>query len=342
MASLDKNLDRIAEFEEVLNAEVVIDLDKLTDLAKHGIPEEVRGETWKYLLGVSNPNKSAEVTVLKQMYQEYTQLAKASGHSSTLRLENEALHVQLSNKQEHSLSQLASIFTHTGGRSIAIPHLTSLLIPFVKTFEKEVDIFFCFQTLVEKVVWRNYSRFQCAYHVAKLSTLFRLTMPELYEYFEEEDLPTNEWALEWVQSLLASALPLQSVTRLWDTYFSVMDDITDLHCYVCLAVLQWHYEVLMDLELSEIRGFLRNLPEMDVPALLTQAYCLRDRVSKGDQPVPISQVQDLIETAGLSHLPSLTTTPVPFTVDPSSFTPTPIPFTSTEIASFTNSSSSKS
>jgi hypothetical protein len=32
---------------------------KLTDSARHGIPEKIRGEVWKYLLDVSKPDKGA-------------------------------------------------------------------------------------------------------------------------------------------------------------------------------------------------------------------------------------------------------------------------------------------
>jgi len=40
-----------------MNAEVFVELDKLKDVAKHGIPDAVRGEVWKYLLGVQHPDK---------------------------------------------------------------------------------------------------------------------------------------------------------------------------------------------------------------------------------------------------------------------------------------------
>ncbi|CAG8543227.1 3776_t:CDS:2, partial [Scutellospora calospora] len=43
----------ITEFEDILNAEVYVDLDKLRESARHGVPMKVRGEVWKYLLGVN-------------------------------------------------------------------------------------------------------------------------------------------------------------------------------------------------------------------------------------------------------------------------------------------------
>jgi len=47
----------VEEYLEVMNAEVYVDIYKLRDMARHGIPDPVRGEVWKYLLGVQDPNK---------------------------------------------------------------------------------------------------------------------------------------------------------------------------------------------------------------------------------------------------------------------------------------------
>ncbi len=47
----------VEEFLELLGGEVHVDMDKLTDVSRYGIPEKVRGEVWKYLLDVSKPDK---------------------------------------------------------------------------------------------------------------------------------------------------------------------------------------------------------------------------------------------------------------------------------------------
>lgn len=45
------------DFLELLGGEVMIDMDRLVDTARHGIPDKVRGEVWKHLLEVSKPDK---------------------------------------------------------------------------------------------------------------------------------------------------------------------------------------------------------------------------------------------------------------------------------------------
>jgi hypothetical protein len=57
-----------------------------------------------------------------------------------------------------------------------------------------------------------------------------------FNHFEEEEVQPSEWAQSWLRWLLSKELPLSSVIRLWDTYFSANEGL-DLHMYVCLAVL---------------------------------------------------------------------------------------------------------
>ena len=45
------------EFQELLGGDVRVDMEKLADISKYGIPDKVRGEVWKYLLDVSKPDK---------------------------------------------------------------------------------------------------------------------------------------------------------------------------------------------------------------------------------------------------------------------------------------------
>ena len=45
------------EYHELMNAEVFVEIDKLRDIAKHGVPDTVRGEVWMYLLGVQLSDK---------------------------------------------------------------------------------------------------------------------------------------------------------------------------------------------------------------------------------------------------------------------------------------------
>jgi hypothetical protein len=56
---------------------------------------------------------------------------------------------------------------------------------------------------------------------------------------------------------------MDCVLRLWDTYFSSAEGM-GLHLYTMLAILVNFHDELIELEHSELKGFLQHLPEMDM------------------------------------------------------------------------------
>eukprot|EP00126_Sphaerothecum_destruens_P005686 Sdes_comp18959_c1_seq1m9486 len=62
------------EFQEVLGTEMYVDMEKLREMASEGVPDEVRGEVWKYLLGVNRPDKSEEESTMKLQNEEYSEI----------------------------------------------------------------------------------------------------------------------------------------------------------------------------------------------------------------------------------------------------------------------------
>jgi hypothetical protein len=51
--------------------------------------------------------------------------------------------------------------------------------------------------------------------LSSLLTLFRLAQPELYAYFEDENLRFMEIATGWLSSMLSKEMWLGDVLRLW-------------------------------------------------------------------------------------------------------------------------------
>jgi hypothetical protein len=47
----------------------------------------------------------------------------------------------------------------------------------------------------------------------------------------------SRWLQSWLQFMLSVELPLPSLLRLWDFYFSD-DECVHMHMFVCLGVLQ--------------------------------------------------------------------------------------------------------
>lgn len=115
--------------------------------------------------------------------------------------------------------------------------------------------------------------------LASFMTLFRATFPDLYAYFDEEEVNANEWIVSWLQWLLSKELPLDCLLRLWDFYFA---EGTSLHLFVCLAIVGEWREEITELEDVELKGFLQHLPTMDMDRILRRAVILKgDMTSSG-------------------------------------------------------------
>ncbi|KAK9768011.1 hypothetical protein K7432_001695 [Basidiobolus ranarum] len=158
------------------------------------------------------------------------------------------------------------------------PALVSLCGPFVETIDNESEVFFCFERLMT-ILSEHFEECGVNEIVAKFLTLFRISIPDLYNYFQEEEVDLNEWATSWLLHLLAKELPLECLLRLWDSYFS-SNDFLELHLYVCIAMLRYYKDNLEELEHSEIRALLLRLPELDMDQVIHQAIYLMHEIKE--------------------------------------------------------------
>jgi hypothetical protein len=307
------------EFNELLDAETYVDMDRLRDLARHGIPDSLRGHVWKYLLNVASPDKTQEVTKLKHLKMSYLNrnVVDAANKSLLMTIKSHLnqnkktilYHLSLRgsinedeeerrNKMiqiEHVLLAFMIHYTEIqfprlqqqgiqqNMQQIFDVGLIDLLCPFVYALNGvEHDIYYCFQAFMNQIMTRFPIGIELNESVGKLMTLFRCTQLDLYLYFEQEEVEPNDWATPWIRYMLSRELPLNYVCRLYDQYFATND--FDLHYYVCLALLQEFQEELMELDYSEIRVFLRFLPteNLDMEKIIKHAYNIRAYVSTRD------------------------------------------------------------
>lgn len=289
-------------FHEVLGQEVYVDIDRLKDLAQHGIPDEVRGEVWKYLLGVSQPDKSQEVTTNLARSQEYNDQKKRDLHNSNelqqmgnsravvdddddvvpmKRVRGEIKRYQESAEQLQNLALQKGFEKVVSGFLTQNPHLAEyytfiipLCGPLVAVYrDNEPEIYHTFSSLMKMTRDRLLPATSNKL-IADFMAVFRITQPELYSHFEQEELEPNEWAIPWIQSLLSRELPLDCVLRLWDSYFA-QDNGFELHPYVCLSILANCKETLEELEYADLLGYLQHLPWMDMDTIIAQAQNIR-------------------------------------------------------------------
>jgi len=280
-------------FKELLYGEVYLDMERIKDLASHGVPDGVRAQVWKYLLGISRPDPSEAMQLSRFQAQEFEQaLNKPSSGAAEFskvitrplqRFKNSNKYLFQNNMNNDeivkTLENIVIAYLNNNPSAEFNPGMFSLIIPFLYVMKEPHHCFLCFEALM-KLIDQYFYEHSLTDTIAYFLTCFRSVQPELYNYFEEEELDANNWATPWFQFLLGRALPLECILRLWDTYFSA-DDGFDLHIYVCLAILMEWQEELMELDHFEIKSYLQHLPPMDMDKIIAQAYNLRAEISKG-------------------------------------------------------------
>ncbi|CAD6885190.1 unnamed protein product [Tilletia controversa] len=375
------------EFADVMQAEQLVDLQKLKDLARRGVPSEFRGEVWMYLLGVLAADTSNEESLIRERLAEYDSLNKSNQKlEQTIRHEcsryyqrrllakmkpgkpkrpavrtteqpdreqaaaaelkrftdkTESIICAYLNSKMVPHSQRATVPQHTSpdqqhagnnhgwdaqsapnstpasittaaaaaaimsppsvsstlgtlpdafiptstdarGQVLVVfpdvqpdfhPALVSLCAPFVECIPNETGMYFSFAKLMRMLEDYN-SLYPLTERVSTFLTLFRITLPELHEYFEEEEVDIVGFATRWLQDLLSSEMRIGDVMRLWDVYFAQQEPL-ELHLYVCIAILMVLKDQLEELDHSECRSMLNALPALDVELIVNEAINIR-------------------------------------------------------------------
>jgi len=242
----------------------------------------------KYLLEVSKPDKAEESKHERKQVQEYTEIDKSISAEIKKKIKirqqikrsypkvNIFHEEVVQTKMENIISAYMNYNTEIEYVPSYISGMICLLGPLVYSLKKESDIFWSFQALMKKLE-QYLAEDTITDKMSRIMMYLRSVQPELFNYFEEEELSPNDWAMSWLSFLLAKELPLECVLRLWDTYFSYPDGF-EIHIFVCIAILVNCSESLMELDISELKSFLQRLPSMDMDEIISQAYNIRDEV----------------------------------------------------------------
>ncbi|KAJ2850394.1 hypothetical protein IWW36_001946 [Coemansia brasiliensis] len=242
-------------------------------------------EVWKFLLGVEKSDRSNEFTQRRARYESYCEIDKENVEVSK-RVRGEVNRYLQRTKKEELLDPhtapaifeaVICAYLNCNNSIEYSPALIQLCAPFVITMSAEYDVYSCFERLVDTLLAESSLASNINKRIAQFLSYFRTLLPELYNYFEEEELDVGEWTSSWLRNLLAKELPTTCVLTLWDVYFA-QPDFIEFHPFVCLAILQHLKDSLEDLEQSEIRSMLLRLPKMNMLRIVSQAHNIRSEI----------------------------------------------------------------
>ncbi|CAO3599790.1 unnamed protein product [Absidia cylindrospora] len=221
--NMDQDLDEVQSnlnnYQELLQSEVYVDLDWLRILARQGVPHQIRGEVWKYLLGVQQADRSKELSNTKERSEEYDQIDKTDPDVAK-RIRGEVNRFQRKVRElqgKHYAEEFENVilaYLNTNREIEYSPAMVSLCAPFIYCLEKECDAYYCFERMM-KAIEDVYSNHSIKERVANFMTLFRYVIPDLCSYFEDEEVDLNEWATSWLQNLLSKEMQFDDLLRLW-------------------------------------------------------------------------------------------------------------------------------
>jgi len=266
--------NRLAKFQEMLMAEDrYVDVTQLREAARHGIPKQMRGEVWKYLIGVA-PNENKEKHFhkdLKHSREEDPATFQKIRRDVTKfiaknpKLKSKVLDLQLGRLVRAHLHSRPSLEYRAG-----LVHIIGVCSAVV---DKQFEVYVMFRRILDLNTYcedENHNGKRLSIFLA----LLRRFLPSLTNLFLKEALSPNRWALLWIEDLLASSLPLKCTLRLWDTYLAEKDG-WELHLYVCLAILALCEEDLQELDGEELTWYLQHLPSFDMDLVLLRARNMR-------------------------------------------------------------------
>lgn len=148
--------------------------------------------------------------------------------------------------------------------------------------DAEADAFWTFSAIVS-AIGDNFIADQPGIlrRVARLEEIVEQVDPDLMTHLSKNGNQFLQFAFRWMNCILMRELPFHLVVKLWDALLAKPDGISDLHVYVCAALLVRFSTELRSMDFEQCIMLLQRLPTEswtgdDVDELLSQASIWKD------------------------------------------------------------------
>ncbi|CCW66034.1 unnamed protein product [Phytomonas sp. Hart1] len=298
-------------FEELLDAEAVVDLSRLREAARLGVDPKYREMVYRYLLGVTLTDKSSEMTMERAQERDFELLRRPPPYTQGGRpiktngvrpfsaaygqpsagWERATAAVQLRAPFSHSpecrqwlhdvMESLQAIHSEASREEVVI--LIHLVLPFQAIKSSARDTFYCVNTIYNFLTHHGnpLQDEECLqHHCGNFMMLFHTLNPMLYRHFFTEGITTMDWVPRMLCTMLADRLHQEDLLRIWDYYLVDLGETLTFssHPFVCLALLSNLTEELVECDKIEILYRLEHMPRINAEAVLQNAISIREDV----------------------------------------------------------------
>jgi len=148
------------------------------------------------------------------------------------------------------------IFRSDVGYAQGMSYVAGMLLNFMEPF----DTFSCFANLLNSDFFVSLYKMdlnKLEKYLNIFSLLFAENLPQLYSYFLDTQISSEQYLLSWLSTLFCKSLPKRLSCQVWDELFSQ----GELYLFrTALGILRMFESTLMSLTFEECLQFLRELP----------------------------------------------------------------------------------
>ncbi|ODV90599.1 hypothetical protein CANCADRAFT_23950 [Tortispora caseinolytica NRRL Y-17796] len=296
---INARLARITKFKSILR-QPVIDLAALRKLAWAGIPDELRPQAWKLLLGYLPKNSNRREETLRRKRQDYLDgletvfsrpLDQVMWHQISIDVPRTNPHIPLytHHTTQKALERILYLWAVRHPASGYVQGINDLVTPFFQVFLSEyidadditdydpkslakndlnaieADCYWCLTKLLDGIQ-DNYIQAQPGIQrqVAELRDLTKRIDSTLAAHLEHENVEFIQFSFRWMNCLLMRELSIDNIIRMWDTYMAEEPlGFSRFHVFVCAALLVKFSSELQQMDFQDIMIFLQSIPTGD-------------------------------------------------------------------------------
>ncbi|VDD88081.1 unnamed protein product [Enterobius vermicularis] len=289
------------------------DVGRLKDLIfRGGLVQSLRPEAWKYLLEVfdwSKPlieNEAAQVSAEKDYYRMKSQWTTISADQEK-RFTEFAAHKALIEKDVARTDRTHASFSGNDNNNVAmlndilmtycmynfdlgyVQAMNDFLSPLLVVFQKEVDTFWAFVKLMERVCG-NFELDQSTMkrQFMDLRNLLMVVNPKFTNYLESHGSDHMYFCFRWILVAFKREFSFEDTMRLWEVLW------TDRPCknfllLICVAVLDKQMNTVIENKfgLTEILKHINELSmRIDVEETLSTAEAIFHQLAESQDKLP--------------------------------------------------------